>query len=363
MRVLFMTNVPSPYRVDFFNALGILCNLTVLFETRDAKSRNTSWVSDKAVEFKAVFMKGIRIGEAEAICPEVIKYLSKKKYDAIVVGFYSSPTGMMAIEYMRFRHIPFILSSDGGMKSDDAGLKYRIKKHFIGAASAWLSTGAVTTDYLCYYGAKREKVYKYPFTSVKESDILDRPLTNGEKQDYKVQIGITEEKMVLSVGQFIYRKGYDILLKTCEKLDKNIGIYIVGGQATTEYLELQDRLQLNNVHFVDFMTKDKLINYYKAADLFILPTREDIWGLVVNEAMAYGLQVITTDKCLAGIEMIKDRGRIVPVETNWKKVIEENIKELNFDKQAQSIKVARFYSIENMAFVHFRILEQLEEGK
>lgn len=47
--------------------------------------------------------------------------------------------------------------------------------------------------------------------------------------------------------------------------------------------------------------------YYKAADLFVLPTREDIWGLVINEAMAYGLPIITTDKCVAGVQLLNNQ--------------------------------------------------------
>ena len=50
--------------------------------------------------------------------------------------------------------------------------------------------------------------------------------------------------------------------------------------------------------------------------MFVLPTREDIWGLVVNEAMAAGTPVITTTNCGAGMEILKngDGGRIVPPE-------------------------------------------------
>ena len=43
-----------------------------------------------------------------------------------------------------------------------------------------------------------------------------------------------------------------------------------------------------------------------ASDLFVLPTREDIWGLVINEAMSFGLPIITTRKCIAGTELITD---------------------------------------------------------
>lgn len=55
LKVLFLTNVPSPYRVDFFNALGELCELTVLFETKTAKSRNEAWIADYIENFKAMY--------------------------------------------------------------------------------------------------------------------------------------------------------------------------------------------------------------------------------------------------------------------------------------------------------------------
>lgn len=366
MKILFLTNIPSPYRVDFFNALGKVCDLTVLFENHGAKSRDVSWMEDRSSCFNAIFMNGIRVGEAEAFCPEVLKYLSKKKYDHIVVGMYSSPTGMLAIEYMRLFHIPFILSSDGGMKKEDSGFRHHLKAHFIGAASAWLSTGKTTTEYLSYYGAKKDRIFQYPFTSVNETDILNIPVTDVEKKRLRQKLNMPESRIVLSVGQFIYRKGYDLLLKSCRGLDFDIGIYIVGGKITEEYKRLQEEYNLTNIHFVDFMKKEQLSEFYRAADLFILPTREDIWGLVINEAMAYGLPVITTDQCVAGVEMIQDsiNGKIVPVESNWKGEIENILFSGNlYEISMNNLKVSHEYSIENMAAVHAKIFKNLKREK
>lgn len=354
MKVLFLTNVPSPYRVDFFNALGKMCDLTVLFETHNAKSRDTAWVADGMDYFKAVYLKGIRIGEAESFSVDVLHYLSNKKYDVIVVGMYSSPTGMLAIEYMRIKNISFILSSDGGIKKEDSGIKHWIKAHFIGAAKGWLSTGETTSEYLRYYGAKNNRIFKYPFTSVKEEDILTSPLTQTEKLLYREKLDMTEKKIILSVGQFIYRKGYDVLLNACNGLDSDIGIYIVGGKATEEYLKMKKDLNLANIHFVDFMAKKDLADYYKAADIFVLPTREDIWGLVINEAMSYGLPVVTTDKCVSGSEMIVngENGYIVPVENS------DALKEAmfhSFDVSSENVlRTAKNYSIEEMARCHVK---------
>lgn len=359
MKILFMTNVPSPYRVDFFNELGKHCELTVLFETDTAKSRDASWKTDKFLNFKAVFLKGIKFGEAESFSLNVLQYLSNKKYDVIVVGMYSSPTGMLAIEYMKFRKIPFVISSDGGLIKGDKGMKYKLKARYIGAASAWLSTGNTTTEYLCHYGAHKDQVYVYPFSSIKDDDVLSKPVTRTEKDKLRAELGMIENRIIVSVGQFIRRKGYDILLKACKDIDKNIGVYIIGGEPTEEYIQLQKELHLTNVHFVGFTNKDLLSQYYKAADLFVHPTREDIWGLVVNEAMAYGLPVITTDKCVAGLEMVDNgiTGDIIPVENV--EILSKKLIQKDDYSRTLVLDTARRYSIEQMAKEHIICFEKI----
>lgn len=363
MKVLFLTNVPSPYRVDFFNELGKYCDLAVLFETYVAKSRDSSWKTDNFINFTAFFLKGIKVGEAESFSLEVLPHLSKKKYDVIVVGMYSSPTGMMAIEYMKLRKIPFVISSDGGLIKDDKGIKHKLKARYIGAASAWLSTGFATTEYLCHYGACKDQVYVYPFSSVKDEDILLEPVSQIEKDKLRCALGMKEQRIILSVGQFIYRKGYDVLLKACKDVDENIGIYIIGGEPTEEYLRLQKELKLTNVHFVGFMRKDQLSKYYRAADLFVLPTREDIWGLVVNEAMAYGLPVITTDKCVAGLEMVENgiTGDIIPVESV--EALSSKLTDRDNYNRRCVLDKAKQYSIERMAKRHIVTFNQIWRQK
>lgn len=360
MQVLFMTNMPSPYRVDFFNELGKFCNLTVMFERERDYGRDSRYTADKYKNFKAIFPKGIPVSDAEAFCPGVITLLLKK-FDQIIVGNYYSPTGMLAIGFMKLMHIPYILSSDGGIVKDDSAFKYKLKKFFIGSASKWLSTGKMTTEYLVYYGAKQDKTFVYPFTSLKESDIVTRPLTKEEKNIIRQELNMTEEKIVISVGQFIYRKGYDVLLKACADLNQDIGVYIIGGTPTKEYLDIKESLHLKHVHFVDFMSKEEIKKYYKAADLFVLPTREDIWGLVINEAMAHGVPVITTDRCVAGLELINNgiNGYIVPCDDSI--AIAEKIGiyfETSTDHMNNNcLSIIKGYTVENMVREHIKILE------
>lgn len=365
MKVLFLTNIPAPYRVDFFNELGKLCDLTVLFERKKDVNRNKKWIKNEFNNFRSINLSGLNISKDSSLSFEVLSWL-KKDYDLIVIGGYSTPTAMLAIKYLNIKGISFIINSDGGMiKESENKLKYYFKKNLISSASAWLSTGKKTNEYLVYYGANRDMIFEYPFTSINEEDILKQSVIKNKKQDFKRELNINEEKIIISIGQFIERKGFDILLKSAKNLNKDIGIYIIGGKPTQKYLNLKNKLELNNVHFIDFINKEKLKKYYLVADLFVLPTREDIWGLVINEAMANGLPVITTDRCIAGLELIEDNknGYIIPVEN--KKILTEKIMKIINNKKLMrkmsknNLKKIQDYTIQKMAKKHMVIFNKI----
>lgn len=361
MKILFMSNIPSPYRVAFFDELGKSCNLTVSFEGRTATDRNKKWVPQDGASYKTVYLNGLRVQSDKFLCPGILTII-RQKFDYIIVGGYSTPTSMLAIEYMRLHKIPFWIEADGGMISADGKLKYHIKHHFISSASAWLSSGKATTKYLIHYGAKQKSIFEYPFTSLQQSDILSEPLLPERKQNLRRKLGLTGNKVILSVGQFIPRKGFDILMRALACCPKAYQLYIVGAEAPQEYLTLRETLKLDNVHFVGFKTKNELKAYYQAADLFVLPTREDIWGLVINEAMANGLPIITTNKCVAGLELVENgvNGYIIPAEdakalANKMQTILENQRQQDKMSKANLEKI-KPYTIENMVKRHIEVL-------
>lgn len=361
-RVLFLTNYPSPYRVRFFDELGKLVELTVLFADRieDKKHRNASWYVPSQGSFTAVQLKKSCTVKSNSLCLEVTKWL-KQDFDHVVVCGYSNPTAIFAMAWMRLHGKPFWMEVDGGLIRQDKSWKYRIKRFLVTLPTHWLSSGAHTTRFLTHYGAKPENVREYPFTSLEEGDVPASVPTREEKTALRRELGIREERAFLAIGQFIHRKGFDVLLKAAAKLPGSAGIYLVGGEPTEEYIRLKEELGLDNVHFLGFQSKETLVKYYRAADAFVLPTREDIWGLVVGEAMAYGLSVITTDRCVAGLELVEEgvNGHIVPVG-DADALAEAMNRILTEDLQAMgeaALEKIRPYTIENMAKVHADIFE------
>lgn len=361
MKLLWITNIPSPYRVDFFNELGKSCDLTVLFEKAGAKDRDASWLAFDARNFEAIVMGGLPYSADSAMSLNVLKHLKRHDYDEVVVTNFSSPTGALAIAYLKATGQRYYLESDGGFPGGSR-LKSWVKRMVIGGAQGYFSTSDVHDEYYLAYGAKPHQLIRYPFTSVRAEDVLEEPPTVAQKREAKHRLGIRQPRMILSVGQFIHRKGFDVLLKASASLADDTAVCIVGGEPPEEYRQLVGERALSSVHFIGFKSRSELSAYYTAADLFVLPTREDIWGLVINEALAHAVPVITTDRCVAGLELVAKHGcgRIVPVDDvealGAAMTLLLGDHDARSEMQGRSLVVAKNQTIERMAQRHVDVL-------
>jgi glycosyltransferase involved in cell wall biosynthesis len=314
-RVLILTTTAAPYRVELFNELGRYCELTVYFEQKNEATRHSDWFQDKFKYFNGSFLKKSDkdLGEIKF---DFIKYLNRKAYDAVIFYEYSTITSISSIFVSILLGIPYFLNCDGGFPEESTWFKKMIKTFLVTRAKGYFAGGIYAKKYLMYYGAKEDKITIHNFTTLYQADIIKHPLSISEKQTLRKSLNLRGKKIAIAVGRFIELKNFHILIQAWAKTSEDFELLIIGGgEKKQEYDQLIDKLKLNNIRIIDFMKKSELFKYYTAADLFILPTSSDVWGLVVNEAMACGLPVITTDKCIAGLELIVDNenGFIVPV--------------------------------------------------
>lgn len=107
-KILYLTNIPSPYAVDLFNGIGEKFDLTVIYERKKALTRDDKWVNKDERKFKEIYLKGLKIGDESSLCIDILKYLTKEIYDLIIISNYSAPTAMIAIENLKFKGILFI---------------------------------------------------------------------------------------------------------------------------------------------------------------------------------------------------------------------------------------------------------------
>ena len=101
--------------------------------------------------------------------------------------------------------------------------------------------------------------------------------------------------LFLFVGQMIPRKGVKYLLDSFSELQKGcpkrLGLILVGDGPELEYLKNK---KVANAFFMGALPYDRIAEMYVIADVFIIPTLEDNWSLVVPEAMACGLPVASS---------------------------------------------------------------------
>ena len=147
---------------------------------------------------------------------------------------------------------------------------------------------------------------------------------------------------------------------------ENTAVVLVGGMDISPFVPEARENPKAHIYLEGFKSEDEVKQYYQAADVFVLPTREDIWGLVVNEAMAVGLPVITTDYCGAGLELVEEgeNGYLVPVEDAYqlKDKIELVLDKIELQKQIcmKNLEKMNWYTIENMVQRHLEIFSNMK---
>ncbi|WP_261291007.1 glycosyltransferase family 4 protein [Paraclostridium sordellii] len=365
--MLFITNIPSPYRVDFFSELSKGIDLTVWFENEKVNYRQwKSEIENKNFKYKFLNFKDNKLLKNML---NLISSFKKEKYDLYIVGGYATPIGILSIIYLKITGKKFILNADGGFIKEESKKNYLIKKFFISSADYWISSGSNCNIYLEHYGAEKAKIFEYPFASIAYSKEDLQPISKIEEQKLKKTYNLNDI-VILSVGSFIYRKGLDILIKAFEIVKLNspelkISLVLIGGgELKKDYLNYISSKSIEDVTIIDFLDKDELIKFYKLSDLFILPTREDIWGLVVNEAMEFGLPIISSDKAGAAYDLIRDNGEIFKSEDY--KGLAKSIENIILDKDKikkyskSSKEIIKRYSSENMAEKHIEIFNHIE---
>jgi len=370
MKILFITNIPSPYRVKFFSLLGNKCDLTVIYELNKASGRDDNWalrLHDKP--YREIWLKTFQTLDDGGISLNIIQYLSDE-YDFIVIGTHGTPTAKIAIAYMRMKRIPFVLNIDG-MISEDVNryswLNKKLRKILFAGAKAYITTGDDSIEYFYKLSKEflRESFYKYHFSSTVESDVCK--CSKSQRMELRRKYNLTEKYYIISVGRFIPSKGMEILIYMLNKLYKNIGLILVGGDKKC-YAEQIDKLSddvKKRIVFPGFLTRKALKEYYLMSDLFVLMTKHDTWGLVINEAMACGLPIITTTKCGAGLELIKNGENGFLVNDGDENITVEYIKKILADDSLRenmskkNITLAYEYTIEQMVRDHIRIFNEL----
>lgn len=359
MKILIVFNHPAPYKVRFFNMLGKHINLHVIFERQKASDRHPLFYDQKVTNFTIHPIKGINLGSENHYSHDVIKHLKNNEYDLIIMNGYSTFTEMKTINYLKRKKIPYCFYANGGIVKKECFLKYIFKKHFISGASAYFSSSHETSRYLEHYGAPKDKIFRYSYSTIFDDEILKNILPKNVKRNFYKKHNIEGANIFVSATSFIKRKNNMFLLKTWKNMNTADHLVLIGsGKEKTKLERFINKNNLNNVHILSFVPRNEILSFLAHADYGIYLSRYDIYGHVINESLSQGLSIIASYNMNATKELIKHgKNGLIYKNSDDLPTLIANLKECDFTKEA--LKTAKENTIEVMVIQHLKIFKEL----
>lgn len=357
LKILVFVDFPSPYRVEILKGLNEYFNLKVYFDKLSDQNRSSDWFC------KNDSLNSLNLLDKEGKAEFEKDLKNIKNFDLVIAYDYHIKNAIYLQMMCILKRVPYIMNCDGAFIRKNF-LKNILKRILISKSSGFFVSGKSARDYFIHFGAAKEDIFTHPFTSLHSQEILKEPISDKEKIFYRSQLQLEERKTVISIGQFIYRKGFDVLLNAWGDLDGKYQLIIIGGGMDKDnYIEIIREKKYRHVKIIDFVPKEKVFNYLKASDIFVFPTREDVWGLVINESLANGVPVISSNMCLGALEMIENskNGYIVPVGNSQEihdriQVLIENVTE---EMKYNCLKSIKDYTYENVINSHILAIEKI----
>lgn len=345
MKVCWLTTSPAPYTINLFKELSKKIDLTIVMYDEVEKDRNSEWKIDNSESFK--------LYKIDDTYNRTIEKLSKEN-DVLIDGFYLSKYGYKAVSEFKKNNKKIVLAADGGVARNRGFIINGIMSYLMNRHNYFLSSSEITDRYFNYYKVDSNKIYHYKFTSLYENDIKNNKELTKSKKELREKLDF-DKFTLLSVGRPIRIKGFDILLNAYIKsgLKDIMSIYIIGGKPQEDIRKIVDSNKLSNVHFLDVMSGEELREYYAASDASIICSRGDVWGLVINEALSYGLPMISSDMTMAGLHFAQYGNNPIICKLNdidaYAKTMNDlfNDEELRNSMSKQAFDIIKNYTLEN----------------
>lgn len=315
-RIAVITGVPAPYREPVFERLARRAEVTPrVFYTERVHPR-TGWSPTERGEntrrgFDHEFLtnwspRSLRrlplVGQANLA---VARQLARFDPTMVLLYGYSQLTHWLAYRHCRAHDVPLALRGDSNVWLDTAQspaseIRRMLVRHLVRRADAILPIGSANRRFWEKYGAWPAQFFPAPYAVDNERVArIVGPRGAASQRPHHF----------LFSGRLVQRKGVDLLLEAFNRLSERRAarLTIVGDGPERRALEaMQSEEARSRTRWLGRLANDEAIRALADADVFVLPSRAEPWGLVVNEAMAAGVPVIAHRHCGAAIDLVED---------------------------------------------------------
>jgi glycosyltransferase involved in cell wall biosynthesis len=284
-----------------------------------AFGRKVTWDVDLLAGYEAVFVAGAeRREEARGffsmVAPGLWDAISKAPLDALVVHGHTPAAMLVGIAAAKARGLPVFMRGETHLGLVRSGLKARLREPLMHAFYARLDgVLAIGTANHAFYramGVPDPRIFSVPYTVDNARFIEASQLTGEARAERRRFLGVEDDRpIVLYAAKFQDRKRPGDLVRAAAELERkgvSFHLAMVGsGELEGELRALVAELDLASISFPGFVNQAGLPAVYGAADVFVLASENEPWGLGINEAMCAGLPIVTTREVGCAADLVQ----------------------------------------------------------
>lgn len=322
-KVLFLTNILSPYMHEFFENLAQYKEIDFKVAACAENEPDRAWTLDylNNAKYNYEILKDVLL--VKIPLQNRVFYLGGLSLlKDILFGGYSTIIFKGGTRFLG----PFyaLMSKLTGKKTilweedNFAGttpLKKIIKPFYINKFffSDFIALGKSVKEFLATMVPEEADSIYYTYYTVNNDKFRQRYLKIRRKKSLVKKVLKLDEKqkIILSIARFIDDKNLFTFIdsiKVLKREEKNIKCLLIGNGHLEAKLKkyIAERKLQDTVTLAPFKQYKKLTYFYSIADVFVLPSRVEPWGLVVNEAMLFDLPVIVSDRVGCGSDLVQE---------------------------------------------------------
>ncbi|EKN3338181.1 glycosyltransferase family 4 protein [Yersinia enterocolitica] len=366
MKVIFVNNSIVPYRHEFFRFLyknykENLKGSKVLYLTKNETIRDWVVDSDDIENFPTKVLPSLYQGRNKASTTSdfILNYGYFKDIsegDLLFTLGYSYTTYLFMALFARLKNKKTICFCEISYQDKKRGfIKERLKFFLLSRLyNHFAVPGQKAMDYLLSMGIKKDRI-----TLVGNSAPFRYDCKNQRNKNETNKENIN----ILFVGRLAEEKNILFALDSLENIkDIELNITLVGSGPLQ--LSVEER-SINSKHkytIVPFCDRELLPEIYCKNDILLLPSYSESWGLVVNEAIQFGLAILASENVGCTVELVKDNGKVFDPSLPFDFINKLNQIVKNLDEyKERSLDLHKINDVENNAKRIMKCLQKLKE--
>jgi glycosyltransferase involved in cell wall biosynthesis len=243
----------------------------------------------------------------------IIRWIKQHNIRAVVMAGYNDPGRLRLIRWCARNNVACLLQADSNIHGDLArGVAAVVKRRIVSRVSRWcraiLPCGSLGVQYFQKYGAERQKMFLMPY----EPDYqLIQDIDSAAIERARHRFGLApQRKRIVYSGRLIAAKRVDLLIDAFARIASQRpewDLVIVGDGPLRQSLESRVPESLRSrAIWTGFSGDQETVSaLYRASDVLALPSDYEPWALVINEAAAAGMAIVSSDVVGAAAELVR----------------------------------------------------------